>query len=631
MNTSDSSQSSINQLLAQSSNGELHTPIIISNPFTLTEDERILFTALEAAAEHHYQRKSTQSAEVEKGSSTLSTQRRALNIRVAGGWVRDKLLNRTSDDIDVTLDEASGVQFAHMVRDYLEQYDDDDVDHPHKYKIGVISANPSQSKHLETATMKLFGFHVDFSHLRAEESYHADSRIPVIRDTFGTPYEDAMRRDFTINSLFYNIRTQSVEDYTRRGIHDLITQPTIVTPIHPMETFHDDPLRVLRAIRFSVRFQYPLDDELRRAAASREVQESLMRKVSRERVGTELEAMFTGKAANPQMALALINELGLSDAVFVIIGNEANAHTICGSIVFYSHGGKEDCSSQDNSQDGISDGNTITVTGPSLQPPIAYQNQTTPKEREMLRKKGWSESLQRLKLVETILTPYKDWVKKYPNIRTQLDERIFLLALYLSPFRDLSWQDTVNVKQKMKRHRVVTMSMMKDGIKFPNRDVDAVECIMEHLDSFIKELKVTSISAPCEKGSFSRLEIGMILRKVKKRWVTCLLLAGCVELRSYHAQQQKQLIDSDDTPSSGSVVQTCENFFRFVQEENLDCCWELQPLVNGKDIMQSLNLKGGPIVGQLTEEQWMWMLQNPQGSKRECEAFLKQKYSSMIA
>ncbi|MFN9981246.1 MAG: hypothetical protein ACK53Y_15075, partial [bacterium] len=153
----------------------------------------------------------------------------------------------------------SGVQFAHIVRDYLEQYEDHDH-HPHKYTIGVIAANPHQSKHLETATMKLFGYHVDFCHLRAEETYHPHSRIPVIREAFGTPYEDAMRRDFTINSLFYNIRSHTVEDYTRRGIHDLLTHPTIVTPLEAQETFHDDPLRVLRAIRFAVRFQYPIHE-----------------------------------------------------------------------------------------------------------------------------------------------------------------------------------------------------------------------------------------------------------------------------------------------------------------------------------------------------------------------------------
>ncbi|KAG5522033.1 hypothetical protein RHGRI_034293 [Rhododendron griersonianum] len=78
---------------------------------------------------------------------------------------------------------------------------------------------------------------------------------------FGTPEEDAYRRDLTINSLFYNINT-SVEDFTARDIADLISG-RIVTPLPPKETFLDDPLRVLRAIRFVLGYMNPLDLDLR--------------------------------------------------------------------------------------------------------------------------------------------------------------------------------------------------------------------------------------------------------------------------------------------------------------------------------------------------------------------------------
>lgn len=71
-----------------------------------------------------------------------------------------------------------------------------------KARYGVILANPEQSKHLETAQMHIWNMSVDFVNLRSE-SYTEDSRIPDV--AFGTPLEDAMRRDLTINSLFYNI------------------------------------------------------------------------------------------------------------------------------------------------------------------------------------------------------------------------------------------------------------------------------------------------------------------------------------------------------------------------------------------------------------------------------------------
>ena len=78
----------------------------------------------------------------------------------------------------------------------------------HASAVGIIRSNPEQSKHLETATMKLLGESIDFVHLRAE-TYSADSRIPSIE--LGSPSEDAFRRDFTVNSLFYDIRKRRIE------------------------------------------------------------------------------------------------------------------------------------------------------------------------------------------------------------------------------------------------------------------------------------------------------------------------------------------------------------------------------------------------------------------------------------
>lgn len=95
-------------------------------------------------------------------------------LRVAGGWVRDKLLGRHSDDVDIVLDTLKGKQFADLINTY-------ERDHGHKqHPVGVIKANPEQSKHLETATMQLgaIGW-VDFVNLRAE-TYSEDHRIPDV-------------------------------------------------------------------------------------------------------------------------------------------------------------------------------------------------------------------------------------------------------------------------------------------------------------------------------------------------------------------------------------------------------------------------------------------------------------------
>ncbi|KAF0717309.1 hypothetical protein AaE_010887 [Aphanomyces astaci] len=231
-----------------------------------------------------------------------------LTLRVAGGWVRDKLLGRASDDIDIVLDNMTGVAFAELVNAYETQ-------HGHKtHAVGVIKANPDQSKHLETATMQLGSGWVDFVNLRAE-TYADDEahRIPSME--FGTPLEDAQRRDFTINSLFYNLATKSVEDFTGQGLPDL-QHGVIRTPLDPTITFLDDPLRVLRAIRFASRFRFPLADDLVAALEHRAIREALVKKVSRERVGKELGGMLTGSHANPMVALTSLHRFHLDEVVF---------------------------------------------------------------------------------------------------------------------------------------------------------------------------------------------------------------------------------------------------------------------------------------------------------------------------
>ena len=127
-------------------------------------------------------------------------------LRIAGGWVRDKLLQIESHDLDIVIDKMNGTDFASVLNDYSRSQ---------KLKIGSIGRikiNPDKSKHLETATLTLFGQNVDFVGLRHEVEYTSESRNPAIIS--GTPEQDAFRRDITINSLFYNIHSGEIEDFT---------------------------------------------------------------------------------------------------------------------------------------------------------------------------------------------------------------------------------------------------------------------------------------------------------------------------------------------------------------------------------------------------------------------------------
>lgn len=200
--------------------------------------------------------------------------------RLAGGFVRDKLMGISSHDIDVTLDNISGYSFALGLSEKVK-------DNPSVHK---ILANPDKSKHLETAIVNLYGFSIDFVHLRSES--YSTIRIPDIRA--GTPEEDANRRDITINSLFYNLVTDEIEDFTGRGIMD-IKRRIIDTPLDPEITLFDDPLRILRIFRFKSRFAFEISKRIYKALGSQKIQAALETKVSSERIGTEIFKMLDYK------------------------------------------------------------------------------------------------------------------------------------------------------------------------------------------------------------------------------------------------------------------------------------------------------------------------------------------------
>lgn len=214
-------------------------------------------------------------------------------LRWAGGWVRDKLLGLESHDIDVAINVMTGESFALRISELCERRPEAvsrhsvaqaDVGNLHK-----IARNPDKSKHLETATVRLLGFDVDFVNLR-RETYSVDSRNPQVE--FGTAEEDALRRDATVNALFYNLNTGLVEDFTN-GLTDMKAK-LIRTPLEPLQTFMDDPLRVLRLIRFASRLEFTIDPAAKQSMGDHRVLEALRLKISRERVGVELEKMLTG-------------------------------------------------------------------------------------------------------------------------------------------------------------------------------------------------------------------------------------------------------------------------------------------------------------------------------------------------
>ncbi|KAK6090765.1 hypothetical protein P3W45_000010 [Vairimorpha bombi] len=198
--------------------------------------------------------------------------------RVAGGWVRDKLMGVSSYDMDIALENLSGYDFAIL----LENAYKNSVS-----SVSLIQSNPNKSKHLETAVCKINGLMIDFVNLRCEK--YTDTRIPTI--TIGTAEEDSFRRDLTINSLFYNLVTRNIEDHTGLGIKD-IKNKILRTPLDPLTTFSDDPLRILRIFRFRSKLNFKIQDDVYAALKNKSLKMHLKNKVSKERIHIEIFKMI---------------------------------------------------------------------------------------------------------------------------------------------------------------------------------------------------------------------------------------------------------------------------------------------------------------------------------------------------
>lgn len=232
-------------------------------------------------------------------------------LRVAGGWVRDTILGQHSNDIDIAIQSSpnhvvSGEQFARAVSDFQSSRNE------RARTVSVIRVNPELSKHIETATVCVCDLPVEFCALRTDD-YCDDSRIPQVR--YAEPSEDAHRRDYTVNALFYNLHTEEVEDYTT-GFDDL-TSRTLRCPLDPQKTFSDDPLRLLRGVRFVGQlgdFGFELDPSVLHCVTP-ELLGILQRKVSRERIGKEFWKMMA--CSHAEKCVAVLLRLGLLQEILL--------------------------------------------------------------------------------------------------------------------------------------------------------------------------------------------------------------------------------------------------------------------------------------------------------------------------
>lgn len=210
---------------------------------------------------------------------------------VVGGYVRDIFLNRPSCDIDVVV-VGSGIKMAEAFAAKLGR-----------------KAHLSVFRNFGTAQVKYKGMEIEFVGAR-KESYTHDSRKPIVED--GTLEDDQNRRDFTVNALAVCMNSSRFGELVDPfyGLEDM-REKILRTPLDPDVTFSDDPLRMMRCIRFATQLKFFIDDETF-ASIARNAER--IKIISRERIAEELNKIMLSQV--PSKGFVLLDEAGLLDYVF---------------------------------------------------------------------------------------------------------------------------------------------------------------------------------------------------------------------------------------------------------------------------------------------------------------------------
>ncbi|KAF8213616.1 hypothetical protein K438DRAFT_2009773 [Mycena galopus ATCC 62051] len=497
----------------------------------------------------------------------LRTKNIDTSCRIAGGWVRDKLLGMQSNDIDIALADMMGDDFAGHLSAFAESKD------VKTGPIAIFNPNPEQSKHLQTARIPIFGLELDLVNLRSEE-YANNSRIPTAI-AFGTPLQDALRRDLTINALFYNIHTREVEDCTEKGIDDL-KSGTIRTPLPPRETFLDDPLRILRSLRFATRFGFEIVPELTEAVKDPVIQDALVNKVKRERVGEEISKMMKG--ADPTRSIQMVDHLCLYESIFNVIPPEIKT---------------------------------------SLSGPLAPS----------------TSSVKAAYVLRSILSPAGSALENLPPVHPALvssaqadpgtTARLHLAAA-LIPHFGLTYPD------KKKKPQSAVECAIRESLKLgaQNHYLDGIPLLFEaaqRLES--PDLSQEKFNAPSQ-----RVALGLFLREKPfnhpssgARWQLSALFSLVRELSAHYDLATDRL----DVSETVKLIELYNTFVARVEELGLTNVGEEKPLLNGNEVCQILGAsRPGAWTGAVLARVMEWQLEHPTGTVDDCTAWLKEEQSA---
>jgi len=225
-------------------------------------------------------KKNMESAEI-LDKIRIFAERNNIHVYLVGGYIRDRFLRRKSNDIDIVM-ERDALSFA---KDFAREN---------------RLAPPVFYGRFGTAMIEIPGVKIEFATAR-KESYPENSRKPEVRNA--TIEEDCARRDFTVNAIAENLSTGKILDFF--GGRSDIKKKIIKTPVSPDRTFYDDPLRILRGIRFASKFMFDIENETMEGMKKNVSRLSI---VSRERISDEIMKMLESRI--PSRGFYLLDQAG---------------------------------------------------------------------------------------------------------------------------------------------------------------------------------------------------------------------------------------------------------------------------------------------------------------------------------
>lgn len=495
-----------------------------------------------------------------------------IELRITGGWVRDKLLGKESHDIDIGIDHISGLEFVTGLKEYLDRQTED-ISGTGKITTSLtgihkIKKNPEKSKHLETCTTHLLGNDIDFVNLRSEK-YTEDSRIPTIKA--GSPKEDAYRRDATLNSLFFNLRTMQVEDLTGRGLQDL-KDGILRTPLEPEKTFLDDPLRCLRMIRFASNFNFIIDKAAMEAMDRKEIRVALDRKISRERIGSEFRKIILGK--NPIYGLSLLNTVEFYN-IFGFGEKEMGEEKVVKPV------NMDERAMNSLISDGIKASLSDIVASLPVIKDFVFDHSGAYNRLKSLFGEPFRNDLSTLAFYCSLI------LNKWNN------ETVIQTDDYRSE------EKTTGKKRKGKKVKPTSAAhlIVLQGLKMPMKDANLISLIVSGMEEFGIRFR--------DYKNMSRSEIALkLIIPYGENWRLNLLVYFI--LRNF---KHMELIE--DTSNS------IEEFLDMCEKLDLEYAYKETVMVNGRELINSLKRKPGPWLRQINGILLEWQLDHPNCTKQQ--------------